>query len=70
MKVQSVNEVIFLSGLLLVQGSNVLRSPDAVNVCNCFWGEQWPDDWLSTWIMEKYLVLYLFLFQILSWAAD
>lgn len=44
MKVQSVNEVIFLSGLLLVQGSNVLCSPDAATVHNCFWGEQWFDD--------------------------
>lgn len=70
MKVQSVNEVIFLSGPLLVQGSNVLRSPDAATVHNWFWGEQCFDDWFSTWIMQKYLVLYLFMFQILSWAAD
>lgn len=50
-----MNEDIFLSGLLLVQVSNVLRSPDAATVRNCFWGEQWFGDLNYA---KKYLVLY------------
>lgn len=55
MKVQSVNEVIFLSGLLLVQGSTVMFYVALMQqLYTTISGE---NNGLMTWIMQKYLVL-------------